>query len=302
MGQKPNITTGFLFDRKWEPAIRRLKPKDFHKLFWELYDFQMSGGRTAVPVYEDNPLIGTVVSFVVPQIQNRIVASGLFSQRATVGTPDDRACSPAVRQTTDQGGGTAGGVTGGAVPPAVGGSTPCAAPKLSQDKITLSQSQVERKLNHRDGKTAIDGGLPSVTSSPKEKSEKEELYQSRKDAPLDIPPGVTPPPQERSDKKQAYGTHKNVSMTPEGYRLITECMGIPEAYINHFSEKLANHGYQYPDHAAAISAWWREEKNKLYWKHAASSPQGSPPCGEESSFDTDEFFEAAVRKALGPNA
>jgi hypothetical protein len=106
----------------------------------------------------------------------------------------------------------------------------------------------------------------------------------------------------KDGRKQGYGTHKNVMLTPEGYQLVTQGMGIPEAYINHFSEKLQSHGYQYPDHAAALSAWWAEEKNKLFWKHASGSLPSEAVSSAESSFDVDDFFELALKKSFGANA
>ena len=66
---------GFLFDYAWEKQFRKLKPKDFYSLFWELYDYQKSGGDSSVDDHDNHVLMGSIVTFVVPQIRNRIIGS-----------------------------------------------------------------------------------------------------------------------------------------------------------------------------------------------------------------------------------
>lgn len=63
------LDKGFLFDHTWEKQFRKLSPDAFHRTFWELYDYQRNGIQ--VPEHED-PLEDCIVSFVVPQIQNRL--------------------------------------------------------------------------------------------------------------------------------------------------------------------------------------------------------------------------------------
>lgn len=72
MGNGYKLDKGFLFDHSWEKQFRRLKPKDFYTLFWELYDFQRSGGILPVGEHDDNVLMSSIVTFVVPQLRNRI--------------------------------------------------------------------------------------------------------------------------------------------------------------------------------------------------------------------------------------
>ena len=279
MSQRPNVTTGFLFDKKWEPTMRKLKPKDFHLLFWELYDFQMSGGKTQVPAHEEHLLLAALVSFILPQLENRLAASGFFPPTTHSGETEEASASPMTSPVSTPTGGAAGGVTGGAAPPAT--------PKLSQDKIRQDKHkstlrQVECKTDRPVG-TAVEGCPPGAVHPAPRETESDQ----------------------KSSQKRGYGSLGNVMMTPEGYQFITESLGIPEAFINHFSEKLASRGYQYPDHVAALTAWWHDEKNKLYYKNASAKtpPETADEATEsqeqEGSFDTDDFFTLAVMKSLG---
>lgn len=69
------LDKGFLFDSGWEKQFRRLKPKDFHALFWELYDYQQTRGESVVPDHDENLLMSSIVTFVVPQLTSRINGS-----------------------------------------------------------------------------------------------------------------------------------------------------------------------------------------------------------------------------------
>ncbi len=257
----------------------------------------MSGGRAKVPTHEENLLMSAVVSFVVPPLENRVVASGFFGPDSYGSSPVKSASAPPKENGTSEGRGRVGGrvppTQGGRVPPALPGTQGGALPKLSQDKISQDNfSQVESKSTKEDA------------PSPLKNSENESL-ESGGDGCIAAEGAASATASRsliRDGRKQGYGTHKNVMLTPEGYQLVTQGMGIPEAYINHFSEKLQSHGYQYPDHAAALSAWWAEEKNKLFWKHASGSPPSEAVSSAESSFDVDDFFELALKKSFGANA
>lgn len=102
------LDKGFLFDHTWEKQFRKLSPDAFHRTFWELYDYQRNGIQ--VPEHED-PLEDCIVSFVVPQIQNRL------------------------------NGAKAGGTLPPTLPPTSGG-TPLklSQDKLSQDKLSYTPS------------------------------------------------------------------------------------------------------------------------------------------------------------------
>ena len=59
--------------------------------------------------------------------------------------------------------------------------------------------------------------------------------------------------------------------------------------IDRLSEYMATTGKAYKNHLATIRSWARREK--------AAQPQAD----KASSFETDDFFEAAVRRSLGDN-
>lgn len=95
-----------------------------------------------------------------------------------------------------------------------------------------------------------------------------------------------------SGYKYGWGSHNNVFLSTEEYLTLRREIPAADRYIDRFSEKLKQKGYRYPNHFAAIMQWWEEDKRKEVSEVGGSEP----PRG---SFDTDEFFEAAVRRSLG---
>lgn len=77
----------------------------------------------------------------------------------------------------------------------------------------------------------------------------------------------------------------------ENDRNTLHAQGIPDDYIEYYLKKISERGYQYDDHCAAILSWWQKDKHR--WC--------SPPAEKEeaSSFDTDDFFDAALRRSYG---
>ena len=71
--------------------------------------------------------------------------------------------------------------------------------------------------------------------------------------------------------------------------------GIPDDYIEYYLKKITERGYQYDDHCAAIVSWWQKDKHR--WGARASERTGSEV--ESSNFETDDFFEAALRRSYG---
>ena len=95
----------------------------------------------------------------------------------------------------------------------------------------------------------------------------------------------------------ARGKHQNVILTDKQVRELEE-RGVPPDYIDHFSEKLHDRHYTYPDHFSAILDWWKDDKKGWTAKRAKKEA----PLGEgaaPSNFDTDEFFDAAVKRSYG---
>lgn len=66
--------------------------------------------------------------------------------------------------------------------------------------------------------------------------------------------------------------------------------GIPAAYVDYFCDVCEAKGYKYNRPTSACRAWWKKDKNRQEWQQ---------PSGQ--SFDTNEFFDAALRKSIGDN-
>ena len=87
----------------------------------------------------------------------------------------------------------------------------------------------------------------------------------------------------------ARGKHQNVVLTDEAYALLIKS-GIPDEYIDYFSERLETGKYHYSDHYAAIKKWWEKDKVLAPWNGQQKQHKGS--------FDTDEFFQAALNRSM----
>lgn len=89
----------------------------------------------------------------------------------------------------------------------------------------------------------------------------------------------------------ARGKNGNVFLSDEEVEDLRK-RGVPDAFIDHFSDKLKSEKYTYPHHYKAILAWWSKDKDSDRWSER--KPSGSP-----GSFDTDEFFDLALRRSYG---
>ena len=94
------------------------------------------------------------------------------------------------------------------------------------------------------------------------------------------------------ERAGARGDYGNVILTDAELERLTALMGEEERdrYIAHLDEYIAQSGKRYASHYAVIAKWWREDKKKRE-RTASTSPKGS--------FDTDEFFSAALDKSYG---
>lgn len=72
MGRQYRLDKGFLFLKDWEAALRRRSAEDFHRIFWELYDFQDSRGEKDIPRHPDKPYLDDLVDLIKPRIIDRI--------------------------------------------------------------------------------------------------------------------------------------------------------------------------------------------------------------------------------------
>ena len=220
------LDKGFLFDHTWEKQFRKLRPKDFYTVFWELYDYQRSGGITAVPEHDENDIMSSIVTFVVPQLRNRLNGSRRYFKSASASS----------------------GVMGGTPPPA---STAHPTEGLRGRLLKLSRVKMNRvKLRER-GQTPAHG-----------------TAEGRADI----------------SQKKAYGEFTNVLLSDSEYGAICERFGAKaQGLINNLSYKLRSKGYRFEDHYATLILW--AERDGV---HGA----------EEKSYDTDDFFEASLRREM----
>ncbi|MBQ8408897.1 MAG: hypothetical protein IJY39_08545 [Clostridia bacterium] len=93
-------------------------------------------------------------------------------------------------------------------------------------------------------------------------------------------------------KGQGYGKYGNVILSTEEYLALSREIPDLEKYIDRFSEKMHLKGYRYTSHFDALRQWWDRDKDL----------GGNAVCREpepQGSFETDSFFEAAVRRSMG---
>lgn len=86
----------------------------------------------------------------------------------------------------------------------------------------------------------------------------------------------------------ARGTYQNVYLTDSEYADL-KAAGIPDSYIDYFSKRIKESGYNYDCHHDFIRKWWEKDRKKAPWN--------GRPKEHEGSFDTDEFFQAALRRS-----
>ena len=102
-----------------------------------------------------------------------------------------------------------------------------------------------------------------------------------------------------AETQKGYGIYQNVFLSNSEYLLIKNTVDNAEKYIDNFSAKLYSKGYRYPNHAQAILDWWKKDSRLPKDKSTDTSPNSPPSYG---SFDTDRFFEAALKRSLGEDA
>ncbi len=111
--------------------------------------------------------------------------------------------------------------------------------------------------------------------SEKEKEVEVEIENECKERDRENPP---------SQEKQNYGEYGNVLLTDEDIELLKAEFSDYEARIERLSSYIESSGKTYNNHLAVIRTWAREEIEKR--------KQGN------GSFDTDEFFNAALKKSI----
>ncbi len=85
------------------------------------------------------------------------------------------------------------------------------------------------------------------------------------------------------------GSFSNVPLTESQLERLHRELPEADEYIERLSEHIASTGRTYADCCATIFKWVREDRRK-------SAPK-EKPAQDGGSFDTDEFFEAALRRS-----
>lgn len=90
-------------------------------------------------------------------------------------------------------------------------------------------------------------------------------------------------PAHAREEKKAYGEFSNVFLTEAEHSALTERFGgNTEKLLNTFSCKLKAKGYTYDNHYATLILWAEED---------------GVGKGNDKSYDTDDFFEAALKRS-----
>jgi hypothetical protein len=321
-----NVTQGFLFFKDWEKSMRKLNSKDFAKIFWAMYDYQMYGKEFP----EFTGALDVIASFVVPQMERRMVnsmagkkgAEQMLKSRATeeksltakgVSTGqtvcDGEACK--VGESTDE---------NGVLPMA-----PLQAPPQAET-VAVPQTANESMPQ------AVSEGVPQANRKEENRIDID-IKESEIVPAADEARGTAEASPTRGDARHAYGNRKNVFLTDSEYRRLRDIIGEADtdAFIDNFSEKVYQRNYRYADHFSAISQWWQRDRE--VWQNdrgsAVGYADGRRSGGQASnarsrgetrnadmrqgglergrsdsvydgggSFNTDSFFEAAVMRTL----
>lgn len=167
--------------------------------------------------------------------------------------------------------------------------------------ITMMYQQIQRRENvsAKRKKAGQEGGLVRAQNSkPKQKLAKGS--KTKQNVPNDSKPKqsvatITETITETetiTDTTLTCGIYDNVTLSPSDLeKLKKEFPNDYEERIDRLSEYMESTGKQYKNHLATIRAWAKRENAK----QSRDAKEGA------STFDMDDFFAAAVKKALGDN-
>lgn len=262
---------GFLLFYDWFKYIEKMSHKDAHMLINALVRYQTDGAEPP----EFSPKIKDVAGMMFDQLRRRMEASEHGKKGRAIQLERTKAESERFGTPT---------------------ATPTAQDEyVDKDEYTDRDEDADLYRDRDQNKTFT---LRESETRPRERASCEKV--SCGDAAGAAGSLSEKEEEEEVERRYAYGTHNNVYLTEGEYGLIKRTIPDADSYINGFSEKLYQKGYQYRDHYAAIMSWWQSDKDlppRPARQNAYSAPETS--SGHQGSFDTDSFFEAAVRRALG---
>lgn len=278
-----NKDKGFLFFYDWMPAFESLNPKDFKDMIIAMCNYQKDG----TPPPEFSNKAKAIATFVFPHIDRRRHMSEIGKKGAEA--LHSRASTSAFGQSDANG----------------AGSGKAKASVTAQDKVkdkSKSGSISESNKETAEAAKEDDGSADARRKEEgeifsEEKGGRSVTDSSSEDEATSAEAETDEPCRDGSAQyKYGWGTHNNVYLSTEQYLALRRLIPAADRYIDRFSEKLAQKGYRYPDHFAAISDWWERDR-KL--ESGRALPASDPHPEDGGSFDTDEFFEAAVKRSLG---
>lgn len=293
MAKGYTLEKGFRVDRGWEDALRSLSSEDFRQVFWLLYDYQMSGGSSAAAYRGTNALARTVVSLIVPQIDSRLegAVGGKLAQQKRARAKkeaENESESEAAASVLPDRGGSGGGTDGeslgtsegyreaGAREPSEFFGAPGTVPNTEQystEKIISDEDRTER--NGPSSSSQRDGCF-----SEGDDEETVRLYGELCPS-LAPAPALTPPM--RAQLRQAMQNR-----TPEQMRQLFE-----KAESTPFLRGEGSKGWR-----ASLPWLLKNGERVMRDEYAAYTPPAVTET-RESSFDGDEFFQAALRRSYG---
>ena len=270
-----DIDKGFLIYREWLNAMKLLPASDFKRVMMAMWDYQFEGKEP--PEFKGKCEV--VATMVFPHIKRRLQMSAAGKRSAMLrgmGGSDGTASGGVNSLSEDDhvANAVANGVDGkgGAVVPTVAEHS--RAEKSITEQILSEQSRVE-------GSGTGDGSLREPPEPSDARAEKKEDFVLK----------------EGGEERVRYGKMKNVLLTEAQYVELCRIIPCADECIDHFSEKLAEKGYRYSDHFSALLTWWERDRPLFERNAGAASARSSRE--NQGSFNTDSFFEAAVRKSLG---
>ena len=267
---------GFLIFFDWITAFESLSPKDFKTLMLAMWRYQMDG----TPPPEFSNKAKALATFIFPQIDRRKHMSEIGRLGAEKVNCKNTAATARRKEAGVYGDGVARGVATAQVRvKSESKSKSKTKSKSESESESESKSDAVSSLRERDLAYSLD--TPTGSADARAERCEEYIFGEKEDG--------------SAEGRKAWGRYGNVYLSTEEYLAICQKIGSADAYIDRFSEKLHSKGYRYPDHFKAICEWWERDKG-----FERQEPQNTGSEGKTTgSFDTDKFFEAAVRRSLG---
>ena len=280
-----NTEKGVLIFKEWFEALETLSAKSYKELLSAIYHYQILGEPP--PEFKGKSKI--IASVIFPYIERRIQQSAHGKRGFEI--KNQKAAN-----------------TPSAIIMAKSGclSSPSAAPATNPSRLPSSSparepssNRIEENINnivyHSIAENSVKENADDAPAEETDaRAERSELCTVEKEGTeVDV---ITTP--QHPLELFGYGVYKNVFLSTEEYLTVKNTVENADEYIDMFSRKMHDKGYRYPSHAKAIIEWWQRD-SKIAKNRDAENEKIAQNTAPQGSFDTDEFFEAAVRRSLG---